>query len=276
MPSITRQSRVPAPRSWQRERVESNQVATAALSAMAALPADDPSRERLRETVISTYLPMARRLAKRYHSGREPLDDLNQVAAVGLIHAVDRFDPGRCDVFPAFAVPNIVGELRRHFRDKVGDLRIPRSVQELGPKLANAREALAQELGREPTSREVAERVEVTVGEAAEANAYAGVHRSASLDKPAESDPVGAAGPDRLGADDPELARADLRLTVHPLVAGLPARERSIVWQRFWLDRSQSEIAADLGISQMHVSRLLGRAIEAMHRQADGPSIQPR
>ncbi|SNT65508.1 RNA polymerase sigma-B factor [Asanoa hainanensis] len=264
MPSATLPSRLPVHATWQRERVESNHLATHALTTMAGLPADDPGRVRLRETVIATYLPMARRLATRYYSGREPLDDLAQVAAVGLIHAVDRFDPGRCEVFAAFAVPTIVGELRRHFRDRAGDLRIPRSVQELAPRLTLARESLAQELRREPTTTEVARRTGASVAEVGEAVAYAGVHRCASLDRPTEADLVGASGPDRLGADDPELARADLRLTVEPLLAELPARERRIVWLRFWRDRTQSEIAAEMGISQMHVSRLLNQAMVTM------------
>jgi RNA polymerase sigma-B factor len=272
MPSIIRQPRVPA--SWDRERVESNRAATSALSTMATLRPDDPGRGQLREEAIATYLPMARRLARRYYSGREPLDDLMQVAAIGLIQAVDRFDPARSDVFPAFAVPNIVGELRRHFRDRVGDIRVPRPVQELGPKLTRARETLAQELGREPTTAEIAEKANATRADAAEATAYAGVHRCASLDTPADSDPVGATGADRLGADDPELARADVRLTVHPLVTGLPPRERRIVWLRFWHDRTQSEIAADLGISQMHVSRLLNKALETMHRRVTKSQVR--
>ena len=263
MPTLVQQSRLPARHPWHDERVESNRAATAALASMAALPAGDPARERLRQSVIAAYLPMAHRLAARYHVGGEPLDDLFQVAALGLIQAVDRFDPARCEVFPAFAIPSIVGELRRHFRDRVGDLRPPRAVQELGLKVSLARDDLAQRLRREPTTGDLADHVGAAPEAVAEAIVYGRARRAASLDVPGVADR--AIGP---GDHDRALEDADTRLTLRPLLHALPQRERRIVWLRYWHQCSQSEIAADLGISQMHVSRLLSRALATMQRRA--------
>jgi len=267
MSTVVEQSCLPAETPWRDERVESNRAATTALAAMATLPPGDPSRERLRASVITTYLPMARRLAKRYYVGGEPLDDLSQVAVVGLINAVDRFDPDRCDVFPAFAVPYIVGELRRHYRDRVSDVRVPRSVQDLHPRLAAARDDVAQALGHEPTAEDLAAHVGVTRKAVVEATAYGGVHRCASLDLAGFEDHAEASGPGSSD-EDQEVERADARLTIRPLVCALPSRQRRIVWLRFWRQSSQSEIAADLGISQMHVSRLLRSALATMHEHA--------
>jgi len=265
MSTLVEQSRLPTETPWRDERVASNRAATTALAAMATLPPGDPSRERLRASVITTYLPMARRLAKRYYVGGEPLDDLSQVAVVGLINAVDRFDPGRCEVFPAFAVPYIVGELRRHYRDRVSDVRVPRSVQDLRPRLAAARDDVAQTLRREPSADDIAAHVGVTREAVVEAAAYGGVHRCASLDLAGFDDHAVTGGP---WDEDPEVQRADARLTIRPLVGALPSRQRRIVWLRFWRQSSQSEIAADLGISQMHVSRLLRNALATMHEHA--------
>lgn len=250
------------------EREDLDRCAGHALNRMAVLPEGRPERVALRERVIEMYLPMARRLARRYATSGEPADDLCQVAAVGLIRAVDRFDADKGETFAAYAIPTIVGELKRHFRDRVPDLRIPRTVHERISRIRTASSELEQTLGRVPTIADVAESLDLPEELVIDAIAHSEVRRTVSLDSLTGPSPAGFAPRDWFGADDPALMRAEDRVTVEPLLAQLPERERRIVMLSFFRQLSQNEIAARVGISQMHVSRLLARAVATMRARA--------
>ncbi|MBX7269344.1 SigB/SigF/SigG family RNA polymerase sigma factor [Micromonospora sp. Llam7] len=226
----------------------------------AALTVGDPDRARLRNRVIEANLPMAGRLARRYTGRGESYDDLAQVGALGLIKAVDGYDSSRGVPFVSYAVPTILGGIRRHFRDKAWAIRIPRAAQELGAQVPEARGRLAQQRGRQPTDRELADDLEVTVAQLLAAVAALGVYRLASLNEPRP----GADGIGRhalKGAVDAGYATVDEHLTLRLLLAAIPARERRILTMRFYGDLTQAEIAVRVGLSQMHVSRLLKRSL---------------
>jgi RNA polymerase sigma-B factor len=206
---------------------------------------------------------MAAYLARRFGGRGEPLDDLTQVAAVGLIKAVDRFDPARGVQFSGYAVPTIVGEIKRHFRDTTWVVRVPRRLQELKLRLPAAAAELAQTLCREPTSAELAQRLDTSPRDVVSAQLLANAYRpypieggSGRLDLPPR---------DWLGGPDPELDAVDNRMTLRLLLAGLPVREQRILALRFEQDLSQTEIAAAVGLSQMHVSRLLLKSLAQLH-----------
>jgi RNA polymerase sigma-B factor len=214
---------------------------------------------RIRDELVGAHLPLAEHLARRFNHRGEPLDDLIQVACVGLLKAVERFDPERGLEFSTFAIPTIVGELKRHFRDKGWAVRVPRQVQELYLLVTS----LTNELGRSPTILEVAERGRVTEEEVLEAMEAGRAYRSASLDMQLGSDD-GPGLSARLGGEDPGLADVEHRLTIAPLLEALPERERFILRLRFFEGMTQSEIARELGISQMHVSRLIARSLRQL------------
>lgn len=218
-----------------------------------------------RQELIEHYVPLAKRLAGRYRTSGESIEDLEQVASLGLVKAVDRFDPGE-GAFARFAVPTIVGELKRHFRDKGWGMRVPRHLQERVMQVNDAVEHLATELGRSPTPKDVATYTGANLEEVLEAMEAAGAYSPMSLDSPQPG-----AGEDedhtlghRLGSDDPEYELADWRPTVAPAVAALAPRDQEILRLRFEEDLTQSEIAARIGISQMHVSRLLRGALDEL------------
>jgi RNA polymerase sigma-B factor len=224
---------------------------------------------RLRDELVEAHLGLAEYLARRFSNRGEPLDDLVQVASVGLIKAVDRFDPGREVEFSTYATHTIVGELKRHFRDKGWAVRAPRRMQELYLRLGNVISILSQELGRSPTVPELANEAGVSEEEVLEALEAGQAYRSASIDAPGggggggggeEGDTLAS----HLGKDDPEMAEAERRAELSPLLALLPEREQTILFMRFFEGLTQSEIATRLGISQMHVSRLLARSLEQL------------
>src|SRR5215213_4532012 len=203
----------------------------------------------LRNELVEAHLGLAEYLARRFANRGEPLDDLVQVASLGLTKAVDRFDPERGLEFTTFATPTIVGELKRHFRDKGWAVRVPRRVQELHLRVTRVVDDLSLELGRPP----------IDAGSA---------YRSASLDagRSDDEDTPGLLG--QLGTTDAELDRAERRAALSPLIAGLPEREQIMLYLRFYEGMTQSEIAKRLGISQMHVSRLLTRSLDQLRRRA--------
>jgi RNA polymerase sigma-B factor len=214
---------------------------------------------------------LAEYLARRFANRGEPLDDLVQVASLGLIKAVDRFDPTREVAFSTYATHTIVGELKRHFRDKGWAVRAPRRMQELYLSLGKVVAALGQELGRSPTIAELAAEVQVSEEEVLEALEAGQAYRSTSLDAPAgteEGETLGA----RLGGEDPSLEDAESRATLSPLLGQLGRRERLILHLRFFDGLTQSEIANRLGISQMHVSRLLARSVSQLRNAAEAPA----
>jgi RNA polymerase sigma-B factor len=229
---------------------------------------DDPAA---RAALAERFLPMARMLARRYHGGGEPLDDLVQVASLGLLKAIDRFDPERGIAFSTFAVPTILGELKRHFRDKGWSLRVPRDLQELTARVERASNLLLHELQRAPTPSELAERLGVSVEQVVEAHQAASAQRADSLDRVSSRDDGDELHVmDSLGSEDPGYRQAEQSATLGSLMSVLNDREREILRLRFVEDLTQSEIGERVGLSQMHVSRLLRQAVAALRQAADG------
>lgn len=215
----------------------------------------------IRAELITEHLDLARRLARRFAHRSESLDDLEQVASIGLIKAVEGFDPELGFAFSAYATRTILGELKRHFRDRGWSIRAPRRVQELYLHLGQTTEDLSHRLGRAPTLAEMATASDATEEEVLEALEAGRGYRSASLDEPG---PDGGSPQDRLGRDDPDYAHAEDRTVLLPVMQTLPERERAILRMRFIEDLTQSEIAERVGISQMHVSRLLARSLQQL------------
>lgn len=224
----------------------------------------------VRAELIEAHIGLAEYLARRFSNRGEPLDDLVQVASMGLVKAVDRFDPERGVEFSTYATHTIVGELKRHFRDKGWAVRAPRRMQELYLRLGKVVATLSQELGRSPTIPELAHEAGVSEEEVLEALEAGQAYRFASLDAPApggdgEGDNLGA----RMGAEDPRMIDAEHRATLSPLIANLPEREQTILYLRFYEGLTQSEIADRMAISQMHVSRLLARSLAQLRAAAE-------
>ncbi|MBB2947026.1 RNA polymerase sigma-B factor [Actinoplanes lutulentus] len=237
------------------------------INAMAALPAGHPSRAALRDRAIEAWLPLARHLSNRYANRGEPRDDLYQVAIVGLIKATDRFEPDRGVDFAGFAIPTIVGELKRHFRDKTWSVRVPRRLQELRLAITAANSSLSHTLGRSPTVTDIAEHLKITEDEVLEGLEGARAYNSTSL-----STPVADSGTElgeTLGGLDAEFEVAELRVALGPALARLDEREQKIVSLRFYGNLTQTQIAEQVGVSQMHVSRLLTRALTKLRRELD-------
>src|SRR3954466_3994712 len=219
-----------------------------------------------REELIERYMPLARSLALRYRRASEPLDDLIQVASVGLVKAVDRWDPERGLAFSSYAVPTILGELRRYFRDSTWDVRPARDLQELCLALEEAREQLWGELGRQPTVADLAERLERTPEEVVEALQATEGRSVRSLDAPVhdEENDSASAG-DLIGTHDDEFDRVEAGVTVERLTGILDERAREILRLRFQEDLLQSEIAEVVGCSQMHISRIIRTSLERLY-----------
>jgi RNA polymerase sigma-B factor len=215
-----------------------------------------------REELAERFLPLARDLALRYTYTDEPLDDLVQVASLGLIKAIDRFDPDRGTKFTSYAAPSILGELKRHFRDKGWALRVPRDLQERALAVGHVMEELSKQLGRSPRPREVAQALGCHVEEVLEAQEAAASYEAASLNAPtARDDDEAASLVDRLGNDDPGYELVEDREAIARIWEGLPEVERKVLQLRFMSDLTQREIGDRIGYSQMHVSRLLRRAL---------------
>jgi RNA polymerase sigma-B factor len=247
-----------APVSENRRRAER----TAPLFAeLATLDKDDPRRERLREILVEEHLPLVRHFARRFSNRGEPFDDLLQVGTLGLIAAIDRFDPSRGVEFLSFAVPTITGEIKRHFRDQGWSVRVPRRLQELHLSLNAAVGELAQKNGRAPTPSELAEHLGIPRAEVLEGLAVANAYRSSSLDERLSGEDDSPTLAATLGEEDAALEGVEYRESLQPLLATIPARERRILILRFFGNMTQSQIAADIGISQMHVSRLLSQTL---------------
>jgi RNA polymerase sigma-B factor len=221
--------------------------------------------------MIERYLPLADKLARRYAYTSEPLDDLVQVARVGLLNAVDRWDPSRGTEFSTYAVPTITGELRRHFRDRTWTIRPPRDLQERYLDVKRAREALWQELGREPTARDVADRLGLTTEDVVDALQTGEAHSPTSLDAPLRADEdSGSSRVDCLPDQRHDIGRAETRIALSQLADGvLDERDREIIRLRFVDDRIQREIGERVGCSQMHVSRILREALDRLRTAAE-------
>ena len=229
----------------------------------------DTRDPRLRDSLIEAHLGLAEYLARRFANRGEPLDDLVQVASLGLVKAVERFDPARGLEFTTFATPTIVGELKRHFRDKGWAVRVPRRVQELHLRVTKVVDDLSLEMGRSPLIGEIAQRAGISEDEVIEAIEAGSAYRSTSLDAGRSDDDEAPGLLGQLGALDPEMASAERRAALGPLIGSLPEREQVMLYLRFYEGMTQSEIAKHLGISQMHVSRLLARSLQQLRELAE-------
>ncbi|MDT7626621.1 MAG: polymerase sigma-B factor [Pseudonocardiales bacterium] len=234
------------------------------LTEYAQLDGTDPRRESLRDELVTGYLPVAQHIARRFANRGEPLDDLIQVATVGLINAVDRFEPDRGSDFFSFAVPTISGEVRRHFRDQGWSMRVPRRLKDLHVSINAAVAELSQSLGRAPRPSELAEKLGLPTNEVLEGLAAGQAYRGSSLDEILSGDQSGTTLGDLLGEADAELERVDYQQSLQPLLAELPDRERTILMLRFFGNKTQTQIADQVGVSQMHVSRLLAQTLARM------------
>ena len=255
------------------ERRAADHDATQLLRTLSALPANHPSRPALRAQAIEAWLPLAQHLAHRFSGRGEPVEDLIQTATVGLIKAVDKYDPERGVEFAAYAVPTIVGEIKRHFRDRTWDVRVPRRLQELRLVIGEAAGTLAQQLGRSPTVADLAAHLKLSEEEVIEGLEGARAYHAVSLQTPSPSGDRGTELGDLLGAEDSELELAELRVALAPALARLNEREQRILLMRFYGNMTQSQIAERIGISQMHVSRLLARALTTLRGQLAGADV---
>ncbi len=231
------------------------------LAQLASLDEADADYRRVRDEVVTMNLPLVEYLARRFRERGEAHEDLVQVGTVGLIKAVDRFDTSRGWEFSTYATPTIVGEIKRHFRDRGWAIRVPRRLQELRLQINKATAELAQETGRSPTVADLAQRIGISEDEILEGIESAQAYSTASIDAGSSGDEEGGALGDTLGSLDDALEQVENRESLKPLLAQLPERERTILLMRFFQNKTQSEIAAEIGISQMHVSRLLARTL---------------
>jgi RNA polymerase sigma-B factor len=221
-----------------------------------------------RDMLIERFMPLARQLARRYQRPDVPFDDVFQVACVGLIHAIDRFDLERGVAFSSYAVPTILGEIKRYFRDRTWSVRVPRDLQDLALKVDRAIADLTVRLHREPTVAELGAKVGATEEEVVEALAAFGALRSSSLDEPVHTDDETGLLGDALGIEEEEYDRAEDRATVASLMRGITPREREILRLRFTEDLTQAEIATIVGLSQMQVSRIIRQAVARLRAYA--------
>ena len=235
--------------------------ADALVKEFAVVPAGAPGRDRLRSRAIEAWVPMANRLARRFCGRGEPADDLQQTAMIGLIKAIDRYDAERGIDFAAYAIPTIIGEIKRHFRDRTWSIRVPRRLQELRLAINEANNTLNHALGRAPTVTDIAEHLGVTEEDVLEGLEGARAYQATSLSTPAGSGEGTMDLGDTLGEDDHGFALAELRMDLGPALAALDERERTILTLRFYGNQTQTQIAEQVGISQMHVSRLITRAL---------------
>ncbi len=230
------------------------------LREFAAMAVDAPERSARRDELVRLHMPIVEYVARRFYGRGEPMSDLVQVGSIGLLNALDRFDPGRGLEFTSYATPTIVGEIKRYFRDKGWMVRVPRRLQEVRSAMGPATADLNQQLGRSPTVAELAKRVGATEDEVVEALESGNAYSPASIE--AQTDPAsGWSLADTLGFDDAGIEQIEYRESLKPLLASLGERERTILVLRFFHNRTQSQIAEEIGLSQMHVSRLLARTL---------------
>lgn len=225
------------------------------------------SDQAAREELVERFLPLARNLARRYMGAREPLEDLQQVANLGLLKAIDRFEPAQGNAFSSFAVPTILGELKRYFRDFGWSVHVPRGAQEMALKVEQAQQSLAGSGGRSPSVEELAGHLQWSVEEVLEALEAGSAHHSVSLDAPTENDDEHVTLGDSLGTADRRLESVEESLSFAAAARTLTDREQRVLSLRFVEDRTQTEIASILGVSQMQVSRILRAAISQLREQ---------
>lgn len=224
-----------------------------------------------REQLVKRYLPLAKKLARRYRGAREPLDDLEQVASLGLVKAIDRYDPERGTGFQSFAVPTILGELKRYFRDCGWAVHMPRGIQDLANKVEQAQRAVTAKTGRPPTFNELAEYLEIPVEDVLQAVEASAAHHSVSFETPhqnGEGD-IGTLG-DSIGEVDRRFETVDFGVCITEAAKHLTDRERRVLALRFLADQTQTQIAAEIGLSQMQISRILAKALDHLSAIVEG------
>jgi RNA polymerase sigma-B factor len=220
-----------------------------------------------RDALVERFLPLARQLARRYQRAEEPLDDLIQVASLGLVKAIDRFDSDRDVAFSSYAVPTILGEIKRHFRDRTWSVRVPRDLQELSLKVDRAAVAMAKDLQRQPTVVELAAKLEITEEQVLEAMEASGAYRATSLSAPRGED-QGDTLADTVGCEEHGYHLAESRATLDRLMQTITPREREVLRLRFEEDLTQAEIGERIGVSQMQVSRLIRQSVARLRAAA--------
>lgn len=230
------------------------------LALLRDMPADDPRYEGIRAVIVAQHMTLARRIARRYANRGEPVEDLEQAALVGLVKAINGYDPLRGHDFLAYARPMMNGEVKRHFRDLTWAVRVPRKVQEGRAELSQAVAALSQRMGRPPTAEELAAELRLSEADLAGLRQASAAYSALSLSTPAGPDETRTLA-DTLGAADDALDAVEDRESLHPLLNALPPRELRLLLLRFFGNQTQAEIAAELGVSQMQVSRLLAATL---------------
>ncbi|GAA5053796.1 hypothetical protein GCM10023318_28030 [Nocardia callitridis] len=235
---------------------------------LAATEAGKPQHIALRAELINRCIPLADHIARKFSGRGEPFDDLTQVARVGLVHAVDRFDVERGSNFLSFAVPTIMGEVRRYFRDNTWAMRVPRRVKETHLRIGAAIDSLSQSLGRSPTAKEIAAELDVDPDEVTQAVIAGNAYQPSSIDAAALGRDTDASLLDTLGEEESQFDRVEEYVAIRPLLAGLPERERRILTMRFFESMTQTQIAQQMGISQMHVSRILAKTLARLREQS--------
>ncbi|WP_028650947.1 RNA polymerase sigma factor SigF [Nocardioides halotolerans] len=234
--------------------------------------APEAGRDSARDALVHLHLPLVEHCARRFRNRGEPFEDLVQVGTIGLIKSIDRFDLERGVEFSTYATPTIIGEIKRYFRDKGWAIRVPRRLQELRMQIGTSSAELTQSLGRSPTARELAERIGCSVEDVLEGLESSNAYSTLSLDA-GESDQDGTGSMlDALGVDDENLEHVEIRESIKPLLDRLDAREKRILLLRFFKNMTQSQIAEEIGVSQMHVSRLLSRTLEQLRTSLEDPS----
>lgn len=235
-----------------------------------AMPHDDPHYDDLREEVIRLSLPLADHIARKFTGRGEQFDDLEQTARVGLVLAVDRYDVSRGSSFLSFAIPTIMGEVRRHFRDHTWAVRVPRRLKEIQLRIGPATEELSQRLGRLPNARELADELEVDLIEVTRTLVAGNGYQTNSIDGVTQDDRDNSSQPitDTLGVEEPCYQLTEDAMAVRPLIAALPDEERRVLIMRFYESRTQNQIAEALGVSQMQVSRILARTLRSLRDEA--------
>jgi RNA polymerase sigma-B factor len=228
--------------------------------------------DAVRDELVARFQPLAEYFARRFAGRGEPIEDLQQVASIGLLNAIDRFDATREVRFATYAAATILGELKRHLRDKAWAVKVPRSLQELGLRMTQLVPQLSQELGRSPTIQELADRLEATPEDVLEAKDAAQAYSTASLDAPIGEE--GQSPLETMGGSDPSLELIERWTAIAPAIKDLSDRQRRVLYLRFFSEMTQSEIAEEIGVSQMHVSRILSHTLERLRAAAGDPAIE--
>jgi len=234
--------------------------------------ASSDSKDYARDELVHLHLPLVEHCARRFRNRGEPFEDLVQVGTIGLIKSIDRFDAERGVEFSTYATPTIIGEIKRYFRDKGWAIRVPRRLQELRMQIGTTTAELTQSLGRSPTPRELAESIGCSVEEIVEGIESSNAYSTLSLDASDDNEDGAATMLDAIGIDDHNLEHVEIRESLKPLLDQLPPREKKILLLRFFKNMTQSQIAEEIGVSQMHVSRLLNRTLDQLRASLEDPS----